>query len=89
MDKKIHEREKVCIECGMPLQKLKTLVKTKFASKLIMFEDVLEFKQSIITCYGRHKIVTLQHKVPKAQVWAIIEVITSCLNPMVTSCVMN
>jgi hypothetical protein len=44
MDKKIHEREKVCIECGMPLQKLKTLVKTKFASKLIMFEDILEFK---------------------------------------------
>lgn len=53
-----------------------------------MFEEILEFKQTIITCYGRHKIITLQRRVPKAQVWAIVVVI-SCLNPMVTTCVMN
>jgi len=48
-----HKWEKSCIECEMPLGKLKTPVKTKFASKVIMFEETLEFKETIITCYGR------------------------------------
>jgi hypothetical protein len=68
------------IECEMPSQKLKSLAKTKFVSKVIMCEETLEFKQAIITCYGKQKIVTLQQKVLKAQMWAIIEAITSCLN---------
>jgi hypothetical protein len=38
------------IECGMPPQKLKTLAKTKISSKVIMCEETLEFKQTIITC---------------------------------------
>jgi hypothetical protein len=50
MDKEIWENEvgeKACIECGMPLWKLKTPIKTRFASKVIMFEETLEFKQVI------------------------------------------
>jgi hypothetical protein len=43
----------------------------------------------MITCYGRTKIVTLPKKVLKTQVLDIVEVITSCLNPMVVACVMN
>jgi len=31
----------------------------------------LEYKNLITTWYGRQKIITLQEKVPKAQVWAI------------------
>jgi len=45
--------ENACIENGMSLQELKTHVKIIFASKIIMFEETLEFKQAIITCYGR------------------------------------
>jgi len=33
--------------------------------------------------------VKLQHWVPKAQVWAIVEAITSCLNPIGNACVVN
>jgi hypothetical protein len=54
-----------------------------------MFDETLEFKQASITCYEKQKTITLQQIVPKAQVWAIVEVITSCLNPMVMACVMN
>jgi hypothetical protein len=54
-----------------------------------MCEETLEFKQAIITCYGKQKIVTLQQKVLKAQMWAIVKVVTSCLNLVVTTCVMN
>jgi hypothetical protein len=32
------EWEKACIECGLSLQKIKTLIKTRFASNIIMFE---------------------------------------------------
>jgi hypothetical protein len=77
------------IECGMPPQKLKTLAKTKFASKVIMCEETLEFKQAIITCYGKQNTVTLQQKVLKAQMWAIVEVTTPCLNLVVPTCVKN
>jgi hypothetical protein len=48
-----HEWEKSCTECEMPLRKLKTPIKTRFSSKAIMFEETLEFKETIITCYGR------------------------------------
>jgi len=81
------EWEKACIQCGMPPRKLKTVIKTKFASKVIMFEKTLEFKKTIITCYGRQNTITLQQRIPKAQVWAIVKVVTSCLNPMVMACV--
>jgi len=53
------EWEKVCIECGLLPQKMKTLIKTRFTSKVIMFEKTLEFKQVIITCYGRQKTIAL------------------------------
>jgi hypothetical protein len=69
------EWEKACIECGLPPQKLKTLVKTKFAFKIIMFKETLEFKQIIITYYERQKTIVLQQIVPKAQVWVVAKVL--------------
>jgi hypothetical protein len=40
-------------------------------------------------CYGKQKMLSLQQQVPKAQVWTIVEVVTMCLNPMVSACVLN
>jgi len=61
----------------MQPQKLITHVKTRFPSKVIIFEETLEFKQTIITSYGKQKIITLQQKFQtKAQVWAIAKAIT-------------
>ncbi len=31
----------------------------RFVSKVIMFEEVLEFKKAIILCYGRKKTIAL------------------------------
>ncbi len=47
------EWEKACVEMGLRPQKLKTLMKTKFASKVLMFEKCLEFKKAIILCLGQ------------------------------------
>ncbi len=49
----------------------------------------MEFKQGIITCYGRENFVTLQKKFLKTQMSNIIEGLTSCLNHVVMACVVN
>jgi hypothetical protein len=33
--------------------------------------------------------VALQQRMPKTQVWIVVEVTTSCLNSIVSTCVMN
>jgi hypothetical protein len=42
------EWEKVYVESGLLPHKLKTRVKTRFASKIIMFEECIELKKTII-----------------------------------------
>jgi hypothetical protein len=54
-----------------------------------MFEKTLEFKNAIILCYGKQKFVALQQKIPKSQVWVIVEAITFTLNPVIFTCVTN
>jgi hypothetical protein len=44
---------------------LKIPIKMSFASQVIMFQECLDFKKSII-CYGKLKIVMLQQKKFKA-----------------------
>ncbi len=69
--------------------RLKTFIKTRFLGKVIMFEEILEFKVITLLCYGKQKTLSLQQQVPKAQVWTIVEVVTICLNSMVSTCVLN
>jgi hypothetical protein len=40
---------------GLWLHKLKTPIKTRFVSKVIMLEETLEFKAIILLCYGKQK----------------------------------
>jgi hypothetical protein len=54
-----------------------------------MFEETLEFKNAIILCYGKQKFVALQQKIPKAQMWVIAKAITSTLNLVISTYVMN
>jgi hypothetical protein len=88
-EKEARMGEKNCIESGMRHWKLKTFVKIRFVSKVIMVEETLEFKQTILLSYGRQKTLTLQQRIPKAQVWAIAEVVIHCLNLVVTTCMLN
>jgi hypothetical protein len=69
--------------------KIKNHVKIIFANKVIMFEKIFGFKNVIILYYGRGKSMALQHKVFKAQVWAIAGVITTTLNFVGSTCVLN
>jgi hypothetical protein len=44
-------------------RKQKTLVKTQFDSKMILFKKTLEFKDAINLCYSKQTIA-LQNKIP-------------------------
>jgi hypothetical protein len=93
MDKEVgkgkQEWERASVEKGLWPRKLKTPMKIRFGSKLIMFEEVLEFKEAILLCYGLQKTIVLQPKVPKVEVWAIAKAFTSILNKVITAYVMN
>jgi hypothetical protein len=54
-----------------------------------MFEKTLDFENAIIHCYGKQKCIALKRIISKAQVLAIVEAITSTLNHVVSTCVMN
>jgi len=60
-------------------------MKTKFASKMIMFDKLLKFKEAIFLCYGQQRTLTLQQKVPKVEVWGIAKAFTSILNRVATT----
>ncbi len=52
-----------CIDARFNHQKQKTLVKTRFASKVILFQETLEYRNAINLCYGKQEILELQDRV--------------------------
>jgi hypothetical protein len=70
---------------------LKTFVNTRFVNKVQMFEEFLKFKQAICHVMGgkKHEVCNSNQQILKAHVWAIIEIITTCLNFMLIICMMN
>jgi len=82
------EWKEACLEFGLFKHKLASLVKTCFASKVVMFQQCLAYKVIIIMCYGRH-IKVLVNKIPLAQTWAIANAICDALSHVVITCVIK
>jgi hypothetical protein len=66
-----NEWQKACIDAGISHQKMKTLVKTKFANKVIIFQKTLEYWDTINLYHGRQEIQDLQSHVLDGHTWAI------------------
>jgi len=60
--KRKQEWERACLDNGLWLHKLKNPIKIKFVSKVIMFEKTLEFKATILLCYGKQKTLVCSNK---------------------------
>ncbi len=58
-------------------------------SKVVLFQKTLKFKHTIALCYGRQQSLKFQGHVLNPQVWAIAQVVTNTLGPMVQQCVLN
>ncbi len=57
--KRRQEWERACMDSGLWPRKLKTPIKTRFVSKVIVFEETLEFKAAILLCCGKQKTLSL------------------------------
>jgi len=64
-------------------------VKTKFANKVILFQETLEYGDAINLCYGRHETLELQGCVPDAYMWAVCKTLTKIMLPIVKKCILN
>jgi hypothetical protein len=58
-------------------------MKTKFASKVIMFQKTLEYRDAINLCYGKQEIQELQRCVPDTHAWALCKVVVETMHPIV------
>jgi len=63
-------------------------MKTRFASKVILFQETLEFKHVIALCHKRQQSLDCQGCVPSPQVWVIAQVV-DILGHVVQQCVLN
>ncbi len=61
----------------------------KFPSKIIMFQEALQFKDAIILYYIKENIVKIIGKVPLLLTWHISQIIMNFLSPIVSVCVLN
>ncbi len=76
------------MESGMWHQKLKTLIKKKFASKVIMFEEILECKQIYFVLWEA-KDIYFTKKSHGGPSFAIVEIVIEYLNSVVIANVLN
>jgi hypothetical protein len=63
-------------------------MKTCFASKVILFQETLEYANVINICYTWQSS-SLQVRVPSGLTWAIVQAIIETLNPIVRQFLLN
>ncbi len=82
------EWEVVCGEANLPPRKLKTPIKTKFASKVIFSQETLEYACAPTICYSCQSL-HLQAYVLFGPTSVIASEVIEILNPLVKQCVLN
>ncbi len=61
----------------------------KFASKIILFQKVLQFKDVIMHCYSKQSLMKMITRVPPPLTWHICQIFVDCFSLVVTTCVLN
>jgi hypothetical protein len=93
MDKKSSkgrfEWKKACVDARFSHKKLKTLMKTRFMNKMILFQKIMEYWDAINLCYGRQQTLELQGRILDARTWAIRKAITETMIFIVKQCIHN
>jgi len=84
-----NECQKACLDVGISHQKMKTLMKTKFANKVIIFQKTLEYWDTINLFYGRQETQDLQGHVLDAHTWAICKMVVKTMPHVVKQCTPN
>jgi hypothetical protein len=64
-------------------------VKTRFATKVIWFQETFKYRDAINLCYGRQETLELQGRVPDAQMWAVCKALIETMLLVVKQCILN
>lgn len=83
-----HEWWKACVDVGLPPRKLRTPIKGRFAAKVILFQEALEYQHAFSLCLP-HQINDLLLEVPSLETWAVAKAVTDALTPVLQQCVIN
>jgi hypothetical protein len=61
----------------------------QFASKIIMFQEVVQFKEVIILSYIKPNTININGKVPPFLTWHIQKIILDSFLPPMNACVLS
>jgi len=61
----------------------------RFVSKIILFQEALQFKATIFLCYSQQTVVRVTSGVPPPLIWHIFQIIIDVLSSIVSACVLN
>jgi hypothetical protein len=87
-DNRRHEWLKACVDVGLQPRKLRTLIKGRFASKVILLQEALDYQHAFALCYPSvHQPNDILSEVPSLETWAVAKAVTDALTPVVQQCV--
>jgi len=72
-----------------PQKTINLFFKKKFASKVILFQEALQFKETIILCYNMQNFVRMNAKVAPPLTWHICHIIVAYIGLVVSICILN
>jgi hypothetical protein len=61
----------------------------RFASIIIIFQEALQFKDTIMFCYNRQSAIRMTTKFPPPWTWHICQIVVDCLSLILIVCVLN
>lgn len=85
----MQEWKKTCVESGLSPRKLKTPIRTRFASKIIVFKEWFEILKTSFYVMLNKKWWCCINKFLRPKFWVVVNAITSYLNLIMITCMMN
>jgi hypothetical protein len=60
-----------------------------FVSKIIIFQEALQFKNVISFCYNKQNVIKINGRVPPNFTWHISKIIMHSISPIVNACILK
>lgn len=87
-DNRRQEWLKACVDVDLQPRKLRTPIKGRFASKVIFFQEALDYQHAFNLCYA-HQSNDILSEFPSLDTWAVAKAVTDALTPVLQQCVTN
>nr|XP_024402695.1 uncharacterized protein LOC112295398 isoform X2 [Physcomitrium patens] len=83
-----HQWMKACFDVGLQPRKLRAPMMGRFASKVILCQEALDYQHALSLYYGSQSN-DMYIEVPSVETWAVAKAVTDALTPVLQQCIMN